>query len=229
GAHPGAGDGSRLEPLGGRKPARAQVGTRFVPCCRRRVHQARGGVKTHEPIGESAALPIQCSAPRSDDRGRGLRLASLEVFDMKRLLFGALLMSVASVPAMAALKTGDSAPRFTAPASRAGKAFTFSLKKALKKGPVVVYFYPSAYTGGCDLEAHTFAQDSAKFAAAGATIIGVSLDSIQRLNAFSADPKYCAGKFPTASDAGGAISKSYEVAVAQGQAGLKDVRGIEIG
>lgn len=148
---------------------------------------------------------------------------------MKRLLFGALLMSVASVPAMAALKTGDSAPRFTAPASRAGKAFTFSLKKALKKGPVVVYFYPSAYTGGCDLEAHTFAQDSAKFAAAGATIIGVSLDSIQRLNAFSADPKYCAGKFPTASDAGGAISKSYEVAVAQGQAGLKDVRGIEIG
>jgi len=148
---------------------------------------------------------------------------------MKRLLFGALLMSVASVPAMAALKTGDSAPRFTAPASRAGKAFTFSLKNALKKGPVVVYFYPSAYTGGCDLEAHTFAQDSAKFAAAGATIIGVSLDSIQRLNAFSADPKYCAGKFPTASDAGGAISKSYEVAVAQGQAGLKDVRGIEIG
>ncbi len=148
---------------------------------------------------------------------------------MKRVLFGTLLMSVVALPAMAALKTGDSAPRFTAPASLAGKTFTFSLEKALKKGPVVVYFYPSAYTGGCDLEAHTFAQDSEKFATAGATIIGVSLDSIQRLNDFSADPKYCAGKFPTASDAGGAISKSYEVDVHQGPPGLKDVRGIDIG
>jgi thioredoxin-dependent peroxiredoxin len=154
---------------------------------------------------------------------------SPEVFEMKRLLFGALLMSVASLPAMAALQQGDWAPKFTAQASLAGKDFTFSLKKALRKGPVVVYFYPSAYTGGCDLEAHTFAVDSEKFATAGATIIGVSLDSIQRLNDFSADPKYCAGKFPTASDKGGAISKSYEVDVHQGQAGLKDVRGVEIG
>ena len=148
---------------------------------------------------------------------------------MKRLLLGTLLMSVAVLPAMAALKEGDSAPRFTAQASLAGKTFQFSLKKALKKGPVVVYFYPSAYTGGCDIEAHTFAQDSEKFATAGATIIGVSLDSIQRLNDFSADPKYCAGKFPTASDTGGAISKSYEIDVHQGPAGLKDVRGVEIG
>jgi peroxiredoxin len=148
---------------------------------------------------------------------------------MKRLLFGTLLMSVAALPAMAALQTGESAPKFTAQASLAGKTFTFSLKEALSKGPVVVYFYPSAYTGGCDLEAHTFAEDSGKFASAGATIIGVSLDSIQRLNDFSADPKYCAGKFPTASDAGGAISKSYDVGVQQGRAGLKDVRGVEIG
>ncbi|MGA7540227.1 MAG: redoxin domain-containing protein [Steroidobacteraceae bacterium] len=148
---------------------------------------------------------------------------------MKRLLLGILLMSVAALPAMAALREGDLAPRFTAQASLAGKTFTFSLSKALSKGPVVVYFYPSAYTGGCDIEAHTFAQDSGKFASAGATIIGVSLDSIQRLDDFSADPKYCAGKFPTASDVGGAISKSYEVAVHQGPPGLKDVRGIEIG
>ncbi|MDE2049374.1 MAG: redoxin domain-containing protein [Gammaproteobacteria bacterium] len=148
---------------------------------------------------------------------------------MKRFLIGTLLMSVVALPAMAALKEGDSAPRFTAQASLAGKSFTFSLQKALRKGPVVVYFYPSAYTGGCDIEAHTFAQDSGKFAAAGATIIGVSLDSIQRLNDFSADPKYCAGKFPTASDAGGAISKSYDIEVHQGPAGLKDVRGVEIG
>ena len=148
---------------------------------------------------------------------------------MKRLLLGALVMSVVALPAMAALKQGDPAPKFTAKASLAGTTFTFSLSKALKKGPVVVYFYPSAYTGGCDLEAHTFAQDSEKFATAGATIIGVSLDSIQRLNCFSADPKYCAGKFPTASDAGGAISKSYEVDVHQGPPGLKDVRGVQIG
>ncbi|HEY7890354.1 MAG TPA: peroxiredoxin [Steroidobacteraceae bacterium] len=148
---------------------------------------------------------------------------------MKRSLFGALLMSAMALPALAALKQGDSAPQFKAQASLAGKAFPFSLDKALKKGPVVVYFYPSAYTGGCDLEAHTFAQDSEKFATAGATIIGVSLDSIQRLNDFSADPKYCAGKFPTASDVGGAISKSYDIEVHQGEAGLKDVRGIEIG
>jgi thioredoxin-dependent peroxiredoxin len=154
---------------------------------------------------------------------------SPEVFDMKRLLFGALLMSVAALPAMAALQEGDSAPQFKAQASLAGKDFTFSLKKALRKGPVVVYFYPSAYTGGCDIEAHTFAVDSEKFATAGATIIGVSLDSIQRLNDFSADPKYCAGKFPTASDKGGAISKSYKIEVHQGPAGLKDVRGVEIG
>jgi peroxiredoxin Q/BCP len=138
-------------------------------------------------------------------------------------------MSVVALPAMAALKQGDPAPQFTAKASLAGTTFTFSLKKALKKGPVVVYFYPSAYTGGCDLEAHTFAQDSDKFATAGATIIGVSLDSIERLNSFSADPKYCAGKFPTASDARGAISKSYDVAVHQGPPGLKDVRGVDIG
>jgi thioredoxin-dependent peroxiredoxin len=155
--------------------------------------------------------------------------ASLEVLDMKRLLFGALLMSVVALPAMAALKEGDSAPQFEARASLAGKDFTFSLKKALRKGPVVVYFYPSAYTGGCDIEAHTFAVDSAKFATAGATIIGVSLDSIERLNDFSADPKYCAGKFATASDTGGAISKSYDIEVQQGAAGLKDVRGVEIG
>jgi thioredoxin-dependent peroxiredoxin len=154
---------------------------------------------------------------------------SPEVFDMKRLLFGALLMSVAALPAMAALQEGDSAPQFKAEASLAGKDFRFSLKRALRKGPVVVYFYPSAYTGGCDLEAHTFAVDSEKFKTAGATIIGVSLDSIKRLNDFSADPKYCAGKFPTASDKGGAISKSYQIDVHQGPAGLKDVRGVEIG
>lgn len=145
-----------------------------------------------------------------------------------RLLIG-LLASSLTLPALAALKAGDEAPTFTTQASLAGKAFTFSLKDALAKGPVVVYFYPSAYTGGCNVQAHTFAVNKDKFTAAGASIIGVSLDSIQRLNDFSADPNYCAGKFPTASDADGRIAKSYQLNVQQGPPGLKDTRGVEIG
>jgi thioredoxin-dependent peroxiredoxin len=136
---------------------------------------------------------------------------------------------IASVPAFAALQAGASAPQFTTQASLAGKPFTFSLKDALAKGPVVVYFYPAAYTTGCDLQAHTFAVNKDKFTAAGATIIGVSLDSIQRLNDFSADPNYCAGKFPTASDADGSIAKSYDLKVSEGPPGLKDVRDVQIG
>ncbi|MGB6605858.1 MAG: peroxiredoxin [Steroidobacteraceae bacterium] len=148
---------------------------------------------------------------------------------MKKLHLSLLLAGVISLPALAALKAGDAAPEFTAPASFGGKEFTFSLKEALAKGPVVVYFYPSAYTNGCDIQAHTFAVNHDKFTAAGASIIGISLDSIQRLNDFSADPNYCAGKFPTASDAGGKIAQSYDLKVQQGPAGLKDVRGVEIG
>ena len=147
---------------------------------------------------------------------------------MKRLLLSVVLSSVITLPAMAALKEGDKAPDFKTEASLAGKSFTFSLKDALKKGPVVVYFYPSAYTGGCNIQAHTFAVNSDKFAAAGATIIGVSLDNITRLNDFSADPQYCAGKFPTASDADGSISKSFDLKVADGKPGIKDTRGVEI-
>ena len=130
--------------------------------------------------------------------------------------------------ALAALAPGAAAPDFTAEASLAGKDFSFSLKDALKKGPVVVYFYPSAYTGGCDIEAHTFATEKAKFDAAGATIIGVSADSLDRLNTFSSDPKYCAGKFPVASDASGNIAASYELKTEAAQPGLTDVRGAAI-
>ena len=148
---------------------------------------------------------------------------------MKRLLSCVLLSSLIALPALAALKEGDVAPDFKTQASLAGKTFTFSLKDALKKGPVVVYFYPSAYTGGCNIQAHAFAVNSDKFAAAGATIIGVSLDSIARLNDFSADPQYCAGKFPTASDANGTISRSYDLKVAEEHPGAKDTRGVEIG
>jgi peroxiredoxin len=147
---------------------------------------------------------------------------------MKNSLLGLTLSISLVLPATAALKVGDQAPDFSAQASLAGKQFTFSLADALQKGPVVVYFYPSAYTQGCDLEAHTFAQDKDKFDAAGATIIGVSADDITRLDAFSADPNYCAGKFPVASDPDHKIATSYNLSASAGKPGIKDVRGVDI-
>jgi peroxiredoxin len=133
-----------------------------------------------------------------------------------------------TVPALAALKQNEKAPDFSAKASLAGKEFGYSLSAALKKGPVVVYFYPSAFTGGCNIEAHTFAENKEKFDAAGATIIGVSRDSITRLNAFSADPQYCAGKVAVASDPDGTIANSYGLTKMDIKAGMKDSRGVEI-
>ncbi|HEY9029120.1 MAG TPA: peroxiredoxin [Burkholderiaceae bacterium] len=129
--------------------------------------------------------------------------------------------------ARAALSAGDAAPDFTAPASLDGKPFTYSLADALRRGPVVVYFYPSAYTGGCNLEAHTFAVKRDEFIAAGASIVGVSLDDIGRLNAFSADPDYCAGRIAVASDAGGRVAHAYALAVRDAPA-RKDTRGQDI-
>ena len=148
---------------------------------------------------------------------------------MKKLILGLVVTAAMASPAFAALKVGDTAPDFSAKASLGGKEFNFSLKDALKKGPAVVYFYPSAYTGGCDLEAHTFAQSSDKFAAAGASIIGVSADNMERLNQFAADPAFCAGKFPIASDESLTIANSYNLSTSPPKEGAKDVRGVEIG
>jgi len=143
-------------------------------------------------------------------------------------LLAGLLSGAASLPAVAALKEGQAAPAFQAEASLSGKAFPFSLAEALKKGPVVVYFYPSAFTGGCNIQAHTFAENYDQFAAAGASIIGVSLDNITRLNDFSADPNYCAGKIPVASDIDGKIAKSYDLTIKEAAPGRKDSRGVDI-
>lgn len=131
-------------------------------------------------------------------------------------------------PAAAALKEGDLVPDFKLQASQAGKPFSYSLKDALRKGPVVVYFYPSAFTNGCNVQAHLFAQNVERFAAAGATIVGVSLDSIARLNEFSADPQFCAGKIPVASDADGKVARGFDLPITEIPAGRKDTRGIEI-
>lgn len=148
---------------------------------------------------------------------------------MKKFLLSSVLTAAFALPVEAALPEGHPAPDFQAQASLAGKSFTYSLQEALHKGPVVVYFYPSAYTGGCNIQAHTFAVNHDKFAAAGASIIGVSLDSIDRLNEFSADPEYCAGKIAVASDIDGNIAKSYDLTIKDAAPGKKDTRGADIG
>jgi peroxiredoxin len=148
---------------------------------------------------------------------------------MNKLLLGFLGATVIALPALAALEAGDAAPKFNAKASLAGEEFDFSLSGALENGNVVVYFYPSAYTQGCNIQAHEFASSMDSFTAAGATVIGVSLDSIERLNDFSADPEYCAGKLAVASDETGAIARSYQLEVREGREGMKDTRGVDIG
>src|SRR5580693_4910812 len=102
---------------------------------------------------------------------------------MKRILAGALFMSAAIVAtaAYASIAVGSKAPDFTAQASMGGKEFTFSLADALKKGPVVLYFYPAAFTSGCTIEAHEFAEATEQFKSLGATVIGVSHDPLDKL------------------------------------------------
>ena len=141
----------------------------------------------------------------------------------------ALALAFAGITVHAAVASCDTAPTISTQASLAGKAFTYSLADALRRGPVVVYFYPSAFTGGCNLEAHTFAVEHDKFTAAGASIVGVSLDDIGRLNAFSADPEYCGGRIAVASDIDGRIAQAWGVAVRDAAPGRKDTRGAEIG
>lgn len=143
----------------------------------------------------------------------------------KQILIGFLAAAFSASPAFAALKVGDTAPDFTAAGSLGGKDVNFNLKDALKKGPVVVYFYPSAYTGGCDLQARTFAEEADKFTAAGASIIGVSGDTLDRLQKYSADPKFCAGKFTVASDSDTKVAVSYNLNVRHPKEGTKDNQG----
>ena len=144
---------------------------------------------------------------------------------MRRLWLAFALGVAIALPAFAALQVGERAPDFSARVSLAGRELGFTLADALKHGPVVVYFYPSAYTGGCNLEAHAFATQIGAFAAAGVMVVGVSHDSIERLNDFSADPHYCAGRFPVASDPDGAIARSYGLKVTNAQPGANDTRG----
>ena len=123
---------------------------------------------------------------------------------------------LASAPAWASLQVGAPAPDFATQASQGGNVFPFKLTDALKKGPVVLYFYPAAFTSGCTEEAHEFAEAVPQYQAMGATVIGVSQDAIAKLQKFSVSE--CRSKFPVASDKSGAISKEYD-AVLSGMLG----------
>jgi thioredoxin-dependent peroxiredoxin len=113
-----------------------------------------------------------------------------------------------TLPVYAALPNGTKAPEFNTQATLAGQEFKFSLADALKKGPVVLYFYPAAFTPGCTKEAHLFAEATPQFQALGATVIGVSHDPIEKLDKFSVSE--CRNKFAVASDADGSIMKAYD-------------------
>jgi peroxiredoxin Q/BCP len=143
---------------------------------------------------------------------RGKLIQDRRSVSMKNYLAVALAGCLCAPAAFAELKVGDVAPLFTAPATVGGKEFTFSLTDALKKGPVVVYFYPAAFTKGCTIEAHQFAEATTKYEALGATVIGVSNDKIDKLKDFSTQE--CSSKFPLAADTDQKIMKSYDAVLA---------------
>lgn len=128
---------------------------------------------------------------------------------LPRLLLSAALLS--GLCAEAALPIGAPAPDFSAEAAVGGQPFRFSLAAELKKGPVVLYFYPKAFTSGCTIEAHRFAEASDQFKALGASVIGISNDDIETLKKFSVEA--CRSKFAVAADAGAKVMKDYDAAL----------------
>jgi peroxiredoxin Q/BCP len=131
---------------------------------------------------------------------------------MRRSFLTAATALAVALPVFAALPDGTKAPDISTQATLAGKEFRFSLADALKHGPVVLYFYPAAFTPGCTVEAHEFAEATEKFHALGATVIGVSHDPIEKLDKFSVSE--CRNKFAVASDADGSIMKAYDAVLA---------------
>lgn len=127
---------------------------------------------------------------------------------IRRALVTAVILFLAAAPAWAALKDGTKAPDFTLQATQGGNVFSFSLADALKNGPVVLYFYPAAFTTGCTMEAHEFADAIDQYKALHATVIGVSHDPLDKLQKFSTSE--CRSKFPVAADTDQAVEKSYD-------------------
>src|SRR3954465_5034013 len=128
---------------------------------------------------------------------------------MRKLLFALAAIGLAASPAIAALKTGDKAPDFTTTGAVGGKEFKLHLAEQLKHGPVVLYFFPKAFTSGCTAEAHAFSESIGDFKKAGAQVIGMSADGIATLKDFSV--KECPSPFPVAT-ATPATQKAYDVA-----------------
>ena len=127
---------------------------------------------------------------------------------LSKLMLACALAAGVCLPSLAALKVGADAPDFTTEAALAGRATPFSLAQTLKNGPVVLYFYPKAFTSGCTIEAHNFAEATERFAALGATVVGVSNDNIDTLKKFSVEA--CRNKFRVAADEGARILKAYD-------------------
>jgi peroxiredoxin len=127
---------------------------------------------------------------------------------MKQVLAWVTLGLVLPLSAHAALDIGEPAPAFTKEAALGGSVFRYSLADSLRKGPVVLYFFPAAYSEGCSVEAHYFAEAIAEFNALGATVIGVSADDIETLAKFSVQA--CQSKFPVASDEAQTVIKSFD-------------------
>ena len=114
-------------------------------------------------------------------------------------------------PARAALDVGDAAPDFSVPAALGGKAFQYTLSEQLAKGPVVLYFFPAAFSDACSIEAHQFAEAIGRYEALGATVIGVSGDDLELITRFSV--QVCQGKFPVAADEKKSVIKAFDAAM----------------
>lgn len=164
-----------------------------------RVSGAAGGPQRRIPAGGTlAAYPFW------------RRAVILTPLVRRAAVLAALVLPLAT--AHAALKPGAAAPAFTTEAALGGKSFQFQLSDALARGPVVLYFFPKAFTSGCTVEAHQFAEATERFAALGATVIGVSADNIDTLKRFSVEA--CRNKFAVAADADAKIIRSYDAQLA---------------
>jgi thioredoxin-dependent peroxiredoxin len=130
---------------------------------------------------------------------------------MKKAIPWVMMLWALSLPVRAALDVGDAAPNFTVPAALGGKTFQYSLAEQLAKGPVVLYFFPAAFSEGCSIEAHQFAEAVGKFEALGASVIGVSGDDLELITRFSVQA--CQGKFPVAADEKKAVIKAFDAAM----------------
>ncbi len=137
---------------------------------------------------------------------------------LARLLLGCSLVGLVPSLAWAELKVGTIAPAFSAKAAQGGTDLTFTLSNALEKGPVVVYFYPKSFTAVCTEEAHLFAEAMAEFETLGASVIGISTDSIETQREFSR--LECRDKFPVAADPQGNVAKAYDVLIRKEGGGI---------